>query len=483
MGKHLKNYFFSTLAIRAIGIFTIPITTRFLMPEDIGNISLFTSYSSLALVLLTINSHSSISRYYFEYTNDFKSFVSTSFYLSIFSSVIIGSLIFIFSKIKLIDLEISNSLIIVIIFNTILNTLTSIFIQINESKSNSGLIAKRTIFAGITQFLISILAVIFAPNPKWIYVITANIFSSFIISIFFFRYVKSYITKSFNIKHIKYILSYSIPLIPYSLGSLILSQIDRILISKHSGLDNTGIFSIAANLAMLIVIFSDSLNKAWMPKYFELMNENKFYEHDIGVKSNLDKWTFFSVLFITFFYEPLLFLIGNKFVDALPVIPIVIISYFFYFTFTTYSRNIGYKKQNIYTALLMFISGITNILLSNYFLINFDYRFVVLATLLSYILLLIMGWFVSKYVLKFHTTNIIYLLKNLVIISIVSLLFYFLFFLNFNVFLTIIIKYLFCFIILKLLFKKTYFQVLSNLKFYLYEVRSNRRWQNGKKTH
>lgn len=476
MSNHLKNYFFSTLAIRSIGIITIPITTRFLLPEDIGNITLFTSYSSIALVILTINSYSSISRYYFEKDNDLASFVSTSFYLSIISTIIISIIIIILSKLKLLNIEISDNLIYVIIINTVLNILSSIFIQINESQNNSSIIAKRTIFSGILQFTLSVLTIIFAPSPKWVYVIIATLLSSIITSIYFFKFIKVYITRSFKTIHLKYILSYSIPLIPYSLGSVILSQVDRIMVSKYAGINNTGIFSIAANMAMLITIFSDSINKSWMPKYFHLMNEGNYIEHDKGVKLNLDKWTFFSIIFISTFFEPLTFLIGKNFINALPVIPIFVLSYFFYFAFTIYSRNIGYKKRNIYTTLIMLISGILNIIFSNFILINYNYRFVVFGNLLSYITLLFMGWFVSKYILKIHTTKLSFLKKYFLILFYHCLIFYIILYLELNHFFSIIIKYISCFIIIRIYFNDIYFQILNYFKHKLYELRSSWSW-------
>ena len=64
--KSYLNYFGSNFAVKAISFISIPIFTRVLTPADYGLLNLFTTYVGFFVILLTLNLHSSIGRYYFE---------------------------------------------------------------------------------------------------------------------------------------------------------------------------------------------------------------------------------------------------------------------------------------------------------------------------------------------------------------------------------------------------------------------------------
>jgi O-antigen/teichoic acid export membrane protein len=64
-------------------------------------------------------------------------------------------------------------------------------------------------------------------------------------------------------------LRFGVPLIPHTLGVFALSMIDRVVIKQILGLEQTGIYIVAAQLAMALVIIADAINKAWVPYLFE----------------------------------------------------------------------------------------------------------------------------------------------------------------------------------------------------------------------
>lgn len=440
MFTNVKNYFTSNIFIKALGLISIPITTRYLLPSDFGNVSLFTVYVSVATIILPLNSHASIGRYYFEKNTNFIKFVSTSIWLSFGFSILLSILFLTFFIPKFNNGGFDFWVYILVISNAFSNIATSVFIQIHEPANNSSLIAKRSIFTGLVQFVLNLLIVILAPPPKWEYVVIGMTATSLIVNLYFFRFIRSYIKFSFDISYIKYIINYSIPLLPYAISGIILSQIDRIMIRENSNSSDTGVYSFAVALAMLVVFVGDSINRAWMPEYFKHMDNKNYYAHDIEIKNNLKYWTLFAVSFIFLFFEPSKLIIGEKYMAALDLVPVVIFGYLFEFYFTIYGRNIGYSKKTIYSSIILIISGLINILLNHFTLSKYGFKIASVNTLISYLILFLLAYLINKFILKLHTFSISFLIPSFITVLAFVSIFHLIQSLNLNLVLTFLIK-------------------------------------------
>lgn len=438
--NNTKNYFISNLAIKALSLISIPITTRYLLPSDFGNVALFTVYVSIATIILPLNSHASIGRYFFDKNINFIKFVSTTIWLSLGFSILLSICLLTFFIPKFNNGEFDFWVYILILSNAFSNITTSVFIQIHEPANNSSLIAKRSIYSGLVQFILNILIVILSPPPKWEYVVIGMTTTSLIVNLYFFRYIKSYIKLSFDISYIKYIITYSIPLLPYALSGIILSQIDRIMINENSNASDTGYYSFAVAIGTLIVFVGESINKAWTPEYFKHMDNNNYYTHDIELKNNLKYWTLFAVSFICLFFEPSNLIIGEKYITALDLVPIVIFGYLFEFYFTIYGRNIGYSKKTIYSSIILMISGLSNILLNHFTLSKYGFKIAAINTLISYLILFLLAYLINKYILKLHSFSISFLIPSFITILAFVSVFHLIQILNLNLFLTFLIK-------------------------------------------
>jgi O-antigen/teichoic acid export membrane protein len=69
-------------------------------------------------------------------------------------------------------------------------------------------------------------------------------------------------------KYFKDALKFALPLIPYSLTGWVLYTMDRIFISNMIGLDDTGLYSVAFQISMIISLLQVSFNNAWVPWFY-----------------------------------------------------------------------------------------------------------------------------------------------------------------------------------------------------------------------
>jgi len=82
--RHANYYFVANVAILGANFLAIPIFTRLLSPSEYGIVALFQAYLQILIVFITLNSHTSVSRYYYEKAYDFKQFLGTTILFSAF---------------------------------------------------------------------------------------------------------------------------------------------------------------------------------------------------------------------------------------------------------------------------------------------------------------------------------------------------------------------------------------------------------------
>jgi O-antigen/teichoic acid export membrane protein len=413
--KHSRYYFLSSVAVRGMGFISLPIMTRLLTPADYGVLSVFGGYQGIFLALLTLNCYVAPGRYYFEDQKDLSGFLGT---LIFFIGGIL-SLFFFFSVIwqneiaKFLDLPIST--IAFIIPFILINVLNSWYEQLLVPQRQSKKIAIRNIINAYGTFCLSIVFILLLEKEKFLGQIYATSVLGVAFSIYYFFELRPYFRLSFDLKHIKYALWYSLPLLPYSLSGVILTQVDRIIINKCSGYTDAGLYSFAYNIAALLSFVLSSLQLAWTPDYYSYMNEKEYQKLD----SDTDK--FFrilsaSALILIFFGKELgMIMAKSSFHSSLSILPIIVIGFLFnsYFTFNAW--HIQYAKKNIALSVIVLSVGLLNILLNSVYIPKLGYMAAAFSSCFCYFVMALISAIICRNVLKIYTTPLFLLLRPLLL--------------------------------------------------------------------
>lgn len=401
---HFKNYLSANIATKALGFISIPVLTRLLSPADYGIVSIFNSYIALLSVILTLNVHVSLGRYFYEDKEDFNSFFGTSAFLTV-GILVFMSLVFFFFRDSIRDLfNLPMRVVLLMIPMVCFDVADSMFKQIYQPLRESKKVAIVMMLKAYSSFGLSVIIIFILKDTLFLGPILASVIIGFFFAMYFIMRLKTFFYPSFKISYIKYILHYSIPLIPYTLSGYILAQFDRIMINSYRGSSDAGLYSLAYNIGMLLSIVIGSLNAAWMPKYFEYMNEKKYGAHDRDIE-RLFRLIMIVALFLMLFGKEIGIALAQKdYHAALQVIPVIVIGYIFYGIFTVYGRNIGYAKKTIYSSLVLLLSGFMNILLNVIFIPRYGYIAAAYTTLVSYFFMALCAWIVNKYIIKLHST-------------------------------------------------------------------------------
>ena len=404
--KHGSNYFLASVATSALSFISIPVYTRLLSTEDYGIVSLFIGIVSLLASLMSFSSDRAVSRYFFDQKNemDFKRFVGTSAILAIFFFIINSIILILYAEEFGQLFGLSKNLVYFIIPITLINIIGLTFEQIYGSMKRSKEIALSSVVKVFLGFSFSIAFIYFLKSDKFYGPILGQISAGICIVFFWIRYIRRYFKWSFDSTFIKYIFTYSVPLIPYALSGAIIEQLGKIIIGSSQSVSEAGFYNLALSVSSIVNIIIAVSHQAWNPYYFEYMASKNY--------SQLDK-EFIKIFKITiivafgvasFGKEIGLLLAKKEFSGALYLVPIFTIGYIFSQFTWAYLRNFGYSKSTQFLTIVVLLSGICNVVLNIFLIKLFGELGAAVSFVLSYVIMAVLAWFFNAYFVKLHCT-------------------------------------------------------------------------------
>jgi len=464
--SHSKNYFSADMATKSIGFISVPIFTRLLTESEYGISSVFLSYVTIFTVLFSLNSYGAISRYYFENTDDFKKFISSTLTLLVLIFCLTVPIYLFFYPQLSIIMNLPKTLPIYIIFASFFSIIYSIYHQILVVQQKSKEVAKISIIYGYSGFIISVILVYLLASDRYLGKIWASLIVGLIFTGYFLFKLSDSLKFYFNKVHIKYIVSYSFPLIPYALSSIILAQFDKIMINSISGSASAGLYSLGYTFGLILLMAITAMHNAMTPQIMNFFNRAEFSRIDLLFKRIFSIEAIIALGLIFFGKDLIIFLADEKYHVAGEIVSIVVIGHLMYGMALIYAQYMNFVKKMIYLSISVLSAGVINIILNFMYIPKYGYIAAAYTTAISYFLMFLFNWIFSKYILKQKTTPLWALWKPIFIISIPIFIIYLINPLIFNpiilIFVKILLLILFSVSIFYSEFKKIYLGIFNN---------------------
>lgn len=390
MFKDTNDYIKGAIFISFLSFITLPIYTRYLSPEDFGIIALGFIFGQITTSIFSLGLSNATTRFFFEFRekkkfNEFRSLNTTNLIFQLFVLLIIGLLIFIFSKNFSIYIYKDENLKKIIflsyvygVLNRIYNYLLNIFIFTENPKKylkyniTNSLMVHTISITLILFFSLSFEARIYAPIFVYILFIPLLINST-----------KNFFNKIFKIYLLKKSLKFSYPQVPDNIIGLTNEGTDKYLLSYLKSTSILGLYDLSNKFANISKIFFDSAIKTWTP--FFLKNSEK---NDENSKKKIVKMynyflSFFTIasLLIIFFSEEFVKLLTNEeFYEIIFYIPLIAA-----YIFIVHSINIISKAQLIASKKLKYYvyASATSLIINVVFSILLIPKFGVLGAIFS----------------------------------------------------------------------------------------------------
>ena len=393
-------YTVSSILLRAIAVITTPIFTRLMATGEYGITNTFTAWASLFTVFCTLNLSYSIGRAKQDFPGKLNQYIGSMETLSLLFTGVIGTVAMIFIRPVSEFLELSEYLVVILF----IYVLTHPIITMNQSRFRFQYRYKENVaislYTGIVTILLSLFLIHLMPEHRGMGKILGTVIPGVALASFLLIFQIKRKDLKVNLTYWKYGLLISLPLIIHSLSLNILTQSDRLVIGKFWGQGKVGIYSIAYIYAMMINIVLDSINQAWNPWF----HDNYFVGNHEEIKKNVKPLVVLGVMLgigcIAIAPEAIWILGGDKYREGIWIVPSVTLGVVCQYIYSHYVIIEMHLKKTIYVSVGTVVAAVLNVSLNYIFIPIYGYIAAGYTTLLSYLVLFILHYIITRYVLK-----------------------------------------------------------------------------------
>lgn len=449
---------------KGLSLLSTPIFTRLMSVEDYGTFVIFQSWFSIIIIFTSLNMFmSGYTKGLILYEKDRKKFSSSL--LGLTTTLTIGLLIA-----YVINMDFFTNLFELSPYLMIFMFLELLFMPALEfwmAEQRFDYKYKNVIFvsAGMNFIclLVSVISVVIFKDKISARVISdvlSKVLFGLVIFVIIFKSGKKYYDK----KYWNYSLKFNIPLLPHYLSNYVLSQSDRIMIAKMVGKVQSAYYSVSYSISNVLLLLVLALNNALTPFIYKSIKANKIKEINKIVTPSILLVGLLSILVMALAPEVVYVFAGNKYMEAVKVIPPVAASVYFIYIYSMFSNVEYYYQKNVLIAFATTISAGLNLVLNYIFIKKYGYVAAGYTTLVCYILLSLLHFIFYKKIIKKELPGIKNIFNNTVIL-IVSI-----FIMFFMISMAYLYNSIFRYVVLLLsvliliIFRKKIFEIYNGIK-------------------
>lgn len=191
-------------------------------------------------------------------------------------------------------------------------------------------------------------------------------------------------------KHIKFIFSYTVPLIPHYLATALTAQSDKIIIAHTLGKNAVGEYSAAYSAGLMLSFVSNGILLALTPYTVRKMLDRDGRVAD-AVTATLKVLCGLTLAFLSFAPEIFALFVSEKYYSAIGVIYPTAISVIFSFLASLFSSCVLHSGKPLTLTKNSAVTAAVNILTSYALITRIGYVGGAVATLISYLVLFLLN--------------------------------------------------------------------------------------------
>lgn len=380
-------YTASNVLIKALSVITIPIFARMLSVDDFGYYNNYTSWLAVMTIVVSLSLEATLINAKKDFEDDLKNYVYSMALLSVLSAsiwLVIALIALPFFETTFI---LQGRYVICIFIYLLFFPCITLFQTWERFVYKYKVTVALSILLSCSVALLSVMGAYFFTD-KLAGIIYGRTLPPVLMGLAIVLYLKK--EKScLKLSYWKYALPIVWPYIPHLLAGTVLGAMNKIFITRICGAEANGFYSLAYNVGLVVTIFITSLNGAFAPWLGDNL-KNKAYDRIRKVaRPYIVLFSLLTVLAALLAPEALFILGGEKYLEAIYVIPPIMISCVFQFIYGLYVNIEQYEKKTVGMAAATISAAVLNIVLDIVFLPRFGYISAAYATVISYIWLLL----------------------------------------------------------------------------------------------
>lgn len=411
---------------KIIPIIMLPIITSIMKDSSYYGINdMVNLVISFASAIAIMGIYDALFRMFFEKDDlEFKKqLCSSALFFVIISGIVISLIMIIFSNqiLGLISSNLEyNYLILIVIVNTFLSGFNSIASAPTRMENKRRVFLIINFISPILSYSISIPMLL---NGMYVYALPLSaVISVSITTIVFFILNKEWFSIKYVSKHIIIdLLKIGIPLMPTFLMYWVCNSMDRVMIKSILGLNYLGIYSVAYKISSMSQLIYTAFSMGWQYFVFSTMKDKDQKSMISKITNILLTLSVISTIGVGVFSKVIFNILAKgNYNNGYTLLPYLFIAPLLLMAFQTMSNQFLIIKKSIYVPFILSSAVISNLIL-NYILIRkVGIEGAAIATMLSYIIAVIICYVVciKKRIIE---------KENNILISLVLLLIYLIF--------------------------------------------------------
>ena len=367
LARHSAIYAISTAMQRLPGFLLLPIYTNFnYIPtqDDFGDYVIVFTFIAFMNFFFLYGMDSAMMRYFFLGKSDRKTVFSTTFYILLLTSFISTGVVFYFSSniaqflLKSVDYQPLIRIAALILLVDTFGNLPYLVLRAEEKSLRFTL-----------ELLFNILfVVILHKGVMGIFYTTlvAAIVNLLVMLPIIFRYLQPRLDVALG----KEMLAFGLPLLPNGIAFMTIEMIDRILVPTF--LNKAALASYGANyrFGTILLLIITAFRNAWQPFFLKIAKQENARRIYASVLTYFVIGAGMVVIFVSYFIRDLLtfpflgkyyILAETAYWDGISIIPIILLSYFFFGIYVILTPGFYIRKKTRYMIIFTGCGALVNV--------------------------------------------------------------------------------------------------------------------------
>lgn len=324
--KVSTSYAICSIFQRCLSFITLPLFTRILTEEQYGQYTIYSSWSGILSIFLTLNlAYGSFPTAMVKYERQRDAYIASVQGICLLLSALFLIIYLPFSRYWNALFELPTYLVLLMVFEILCNSAILFWSGKKQFEYKYKGVIGLTVIVSVCSPVAAFLLICNSEEKGYARIIG---YACVTILIGGFVYISNLIKgkKLYQREFWKYAFSFNVPLLVYYLSQVVFNQSDRIMISHISGKGNAAFYGVAYNLATVLAFVLNAVNNAYIPWFYARLKDGR-QEENKQVSCGIALLMAVLLLGIIWFApEIILVIAGKKYCNAVWVVPPVAMS-------------------------------------------------------------------------------------------------------------------------------------------------------------
>ncbi len=391
----------ASFATSGINYITTPIFTRILTTSEYGMISVYNSWLEIVRVFtsLTLIFPGILNVGLYEHSKNRWKYLSSMLGMTACSTTVISLLYIIFRQSVNKFFDLPTNVMVLMLLVCFFQPATIFWTQKQryeiKYKSTFWVSVGTAVMAQVVSVSAVVLLRRYSFNMAVVRLWSAGIVN-LCVAIFLYIYICRHGKKYVDGSLWKATLFVAVPLIPHYLSTVVLSSIDKIMISQMVGQNKTGIYSLAAILSAIGVLIWRALSVTYTPFVNKKLGEHNFVQIREAVKPLLLVVAAFCIITALAAPEIIGILATKDYYEGIYVVPPIAAGIYTTALYDNFTAISFFHKKSFNIMIVTVIAAVSNFVMNYFFIQKFGYIAAGYTTLVSNIILTVLHYINSR---------------------------------------------------------------------------------------